>query len=63
MRAPETGLMDTISAKVLMIEMMMSPAQMNAITHPRAPEMPIRSPDETNKPMPTVPEIPIAMQT
>src|SRR5436190_3086271 len=56
MMAPDTGLTDTISAKVRMTGVMMSPAQMYAMTHPSEPEMPISSPDVTKSPIPIVPE-------
>jgi len=41
---------------------MLRPAQIYAITHPKAPAMPINSPDVTKIPIPIVPEKAIAME-
>lgn len=60
MRAPETGLTDTIFARHRMTGIMMSPPLTHEIRQPSEPEIPICSPDVTKIPIPIVPENAIA---
>jgi hypothetical protein len=54
-RAPERGLTETNSARLLITAITMSPATANEMTHPPDPDIPISCPEVTNNPIPIVP--------
>ncbi|KAF7508858.1 hypothetical protein GJ744_008567 [Endocarpon pusillum] len=54
-KAPDSGLTDTISANVRTTAITMSPATKNEITQPPDPDIDMSCPEVTKSPMPDVP--------